>query len=135
LGRLRDPGEFMVLRERALLRHAVASAARSVEVADRAGAPLGELPDLLARLSGHAFEVDRRLVVCAQVQGDERERAIDEAREVVGMARQVQLAAVEAHAAVTGLTTSALSAQANDVIAGVRAAAAWLRRRSYPPAA
>jgi hypothetical protein len=134
LSRLADPSELSALRLRVQLRRTTTAAATAVQAADRAGAPVGDLPDVVTRLRRHAAEVERRLADApAGVRGRgpslAEQSARADAEAVIAMALEAHHAAAEAHGAVNGTATRALAADVGEVVAGVRAAAAWLRDR------
>jgi hypothetical protein len=127
--RLGDPTARSAVRARLSLRQAVSSAGAAVAAAEKAGAPVGELPTLVQRLQTRATHLDQQLVLTAG-SPQEQQWACAQAEDVTELARQVQRAAVDALAASGAAGAGDLAGDVRAAVAGVHAAASWLRERS-----
>jgi hypothetical protein len=113
-------------RSRRELWGAVAKAESAVEEADRAGAPVGDLPDLCRRLRDAAGDVDRLLVMGAELPVDAASSVRTQVAEVLAASANIRLAAVTATSDASAPRVSALAADADRelqcITAGVKSA-------------
>jgi hypothetical protein len=122
----RDVGGWGAPRSRRELWGSVAKAEAAVEEADRAGAPVGDLPDLCRRLRVAAGDVDRLLVMGAELPVDAATGVRTQVAEVLSASANIRLAAVTATSDASAPRVSAIAADADRelqcITAGVKSA-------------
>jgi hypothetical protein len=109
----RDAGGWGAGRARRELWAAVSKAELAVQEADRAGAPVGDLPELCRRLRVAAGDVDRLVVMGAELPVDAASGARQQVAEVLAASANIRLAAVTATSDASAPRVSSLAADAD----------------------
>jgi hypothetical protein len=121
-------------RPRREMWRAVGQAEEAVAEADRAGAPVGELPDLCRRLHAAAQDVDRLLVIGADLPPGASGGLRRQVAEVLAAAGNIRLAAVTAASDASGPRVSELAGDARREVECI-AAGLERARTSFPTSA